>query len=138
MGYAPTGVLLQAVADAFLMTIPISFVLVLWYRRMVKKGMSTRGEGIEPGARPNGRMGASSSARIAAAARTSSEARLKGRLVLIYGLGAVVWSTVSTTLYFGSWESSPEILQRVMIGYVFLWPLVPTLPTLLALPQRWT
>jgi hypothetical protein len=127
------GVLLHYFATAVVLALPVSLIVLAWYRHSVVRRMRERGSvgvdahGVETKA-------VEPSVPSAPAARPAPRLRL--RMVVVYTLAAIAASAVSTSLYFEAFDLSFAALRAFMMGYALTWPLVPTLALLLSLSLR--
>jgi hypothetical protein len=128
-----TGQLVWSFFAALLMTVPVSLVLVAWYRHTVKKAMtqpSGAAEGTAPAANP---------AAVTAGAGQSKvdESRLRKRLLLIYGLAVVVSGGVLTVFWRRSNGVELTVTRTYILLWSYAWPLAAVLAALLAMIRRW-
>ena len=128
------GVLLHHFFIAVLLSLPVSLVVLAWYRRAVLRRMRERGSAVADTPRLTP-MAAAGSAR-AEVTSAPTESRLRVRLVAVYTLAAIAASAVSTGLYFASFGLPFAALRAFMMGYALAWPLVPTLAVMLTLSLR--
>lgn len=129
------GILFTYFAIAIVLAVPTSLVLLAWYRRAVRDRMRARGSGA--GAATPTVPAADAPAVFARIQATPSSSRLSVRLTSIYAMAAIAASAVTTFLYFQSPGMELSALRAFVMGYVFCWPLAPTLAALLALPRRY-
>jgi hypothetical protein len=111
----------------------VSLIVLAWYRRAVLRSMRERGSAGEGAGRV-----AIPAAERAGAGRSAAPtvSRLRVRMVVVYTLGAIAASAVSTSVYFIVFELPFAALRAFMIGYTFVWPLAPALALLLTLSLR--
>jgi hypothetical protein len=128
------GVLLHHFGIAVLLALPVSLVVLAWYRRAVLRRMRERGS-AGPDAPRLAPMAAAAAAQ-AEGKGAPPESRLRVRLVVVYTLAAIAASAVSTGLYLGSFDLPFGALRAFTMGYALAWPLVPTLAVLLTLSLR--
>jgi hypothetical protein len=127
------GVLLHYFATAVVLALPVSLIVLAWYRRAVLRRMRERGS---PAA-DSDRVTAAAVARAGSPGSTApTPSRLRVRMAVVYTLGALAASAVSTSLYLASFELPFGVLRAFMMGWSLAWPLVPTLALLLTLTLR--
>jgi hypothetical protein len=139
----PSGLLMFHFANAILLTMVVSRVILAWYRRAVTRNMRIAGstseeQGLRFGQRPEAE-------RSSVAALREREAREPlpvenppyHRLAVIYGLGGATAGAVMTALsLLAPHNFDISWIRLFAIFYVFCWPIVPTLAFLLVL-SRW-
>lgn len=123
------GVLAWYFIAAVVLTLPASWVVLVAYRRAVRRGMQGSA-GPEVGAEGSG--GGERRARVQRRAAPATAARMRRRLVSAYGLGALVAAVVLTAFTFaGNRDVEPTAFRVFIFVYVFAWPLAPALAALL-------
>src|SRR5262245_49477832 len=127
------GVLLHHFGAAVVLALPVSLIVLAWYRCAVLRQMLARGSAGGDGDRATTRP-AQRAGREGAAAPSAKQLRM--RMAVVYTLGAMAASAVSTSLYLIVVGIPFAALRAFMIGYAFAWPLVPTLALLLTLSLR--
>jgi hypothetical protein len=132
MGNLLAGVLLHYFGIAVLLAVLTSLVLLAWYRRAVRRRMRERSaadvDRLAP--IPEGR------AARASAATGMGASRLRVRVVVVYTLGALAASAVSTRLYLWSFDVPFGAMRAFVMQYALAWPLIPTLVVMLTLSLR--
>jgi hypothetical protein len=143
------GILWTYFQNAILMTIPVSAVLLVWYKRSVSRNMRASSEAsrgvftpeidgaaIEDVAAPavdaastNLRQGGESSDTI------SNESRSRRRVAAIYAIGGAVAASILTALFFATGVEAAA-LRVFVVWFAFCWPIVPTVAALLAASRR--
>jgi len=132
-GLAP-GILLEYFWDAVLLTIPLSYILLWWYRRAVDRAMraATGGysaEWIDHAAPFAGLSLGGDSIHLA-------EGSSRFRLVVVFITAAALGSAAWTTIFFYSPDMEFLPLRAFVVWYAYCWPAVPALAALLAAPRR--
>ena len=127
-----SGVLLTYFGEAVLITLLGSAILLAWYRRAVTHGMRAT-----PVATVTAPAVAAPSATEAAGAAPGL-ARVRLRLVVVYGLAGMLAAAVLAKLFLIGLGEPPRAIQVFGVWYVYCWPLVPTYAALLALSRRAT
>src|SRR6185503_18121093 len=118
------GVLLHYFATAVVLALPVSLIVLAWYRRSVLRRMRERGSAGSDAHRVTTKAVERS---VPSAPAAPPAPRLRLRMVVVYTLGAIAASAVSTSLYFDAFDLSFSALRAFMMGYALIWPLVPTL-----------
>ena len=126
------GVLLHYFGIAVLLAVPTSLVLLAWYRRSVRRRMRERSAADIARLTPV----AEGRAARASAARRMGASRLRARVVVVYTLGALAASAVSTCLYLWSFAVPFGAMRAFVMEYALAWPLIPTLVVMLTLSLR--
>ena len=125
------GVLWIYFQNAILVTIPVSFILLVWYRHAVSRGMRTlsaeAGELTLDDGAPRDPVRTSLDA--------AKQARLRLRLAVIYAVAGAVAAGVLTALFF-TMSVEFAALRAFTVWYTFCWPILPTVAVLLALSRR--
>ena len=138
------GILFTYFQNAILMTIPVSAILLVWYRRAVSRNMSATSDGsrevVDTGA-ADATAAAAAGSTDASSGRGSidtgaNESRTRRRLAVIYGIGGAVASIVLTAMFFASPGVELAALRVFVVWYAFCWPVVPTVAALLAMSRR--
>jgi len=126
------GVLISYFAAAVVLALPVSLIVLAWYRSSVLQRMRERGSAGSGAPRVTKAVAGS----VQSVPAALPAPRLHLRLVVVYTLGAIAASAVSTSLYFDAFDLPFASLRAFMMGYALIWPLVPTLALLLALTLR--
>lgn len=142
------GILWTYFQNAILMTIPVSAVLLVWYKRSVSRNMRATGEAgrspitshddgaVEDFAAPTVAFHATDVLQGAASNDAiSNESRSRRRLATIYAIGGAVAASVLTVLFFAS-GVEVAALRVFVVWCAFCWPIVPTVAALLAASRR--
>ena len=130
------GILFTYFAIAIVLAVPVSLVLLAWYRRAVRDNMRARSAAAGAAPLPVHGAGATSKSTPKPAAPGGTGVRV--RLISIYTLAAIAASAVTTCLYFLSPGMEFSALRAFVMGYGFCWPLAPSLAALLAMPRRYS
>ena len=118
------GILFIYFAEAVLITLLGSIVLLRWYRRAVRRGMQARPAVVAAtSAQPGHGLTAASAAVPARVGSGPTGLRL--RLIAVYGVAGGLAA-----------GEPPNGLRTFVTWYVYCWPLVPSYMALLALPRR--
>ena len=145
------GIVWMYFQNAILMTIPVSAVLLVWYKRSVSRNMrGTSGASPSPIMRDGDAVAAAVEERpgptVGPAARdvlqdgssvgaVSNESRSRRRVAVIYTIGGAVAASVLTVLFFASGVEAAA-LRVFVVWFAFCWPILPTVAALLAVPRR--
>src|SRR5689334_18808271 len=142
------GILWTYFQNAILMTVPVSAVLLIWYKRSVSRNMRATSDAgdtanlrevegaaaagavaptVDPGARDVPQMRASTA--------TANERRSRQRVAVIYAIAGAVAASVLTVLFFVSGVEAAA-LRVFVVWFAFCWPIVPTVAVLLLVPRR--
>jgi hypothetical protein len=127
------GILFLYLLHAVLLTIPVSLILIWWYRRAVGKSMALAGESDLPAVFDDVPPSVASESYPG---RQPSERRLRRRLTLVYMLAALSAAVFWTFLVFQSGGIEFTPLRAFTVTYAHCWPIVPTLIALLAFDRR--
>lgn len=131
-----SGILFSYFEFAVLLSIPVSLVLLAWYRGAVRRGMLVQDAAMDTTVSLPISPPESASPHTVGSTEPAAR-RLRIRLAAIYVLGAIAASAVTTFLYFHQSSSLEVAPLRVFgVGYSFCWPLAPSIGALLALPRR--
>ena len=139
------GMLWTYFQNAVLVTIPVSLILLVWYRRAVSHEMDARSD-VEremeeialDGSAASGLSSLPTDAvnphRLVDATGSDTGSRL--RLALIYAAAGAVASGVLTALFFFTMPGVDLAPLRVfVVWYAFCWPIVPSIAALLAISR---
>ncbi|MDQ3196091.1 MAG: hypothetical protein ACR2FI_02830 [Burkholderiales bacterium] len=129
MDHLASGILVTYFFYAIALTVPVSIVLLYWYRREVVRGMGSVSEEL---------TSSSESQNAVSRAATQNRERTSGkrRLVSVYSLAGGVAAAVIAAMFLASPGLESSAFRAFMIWYAYCWPIVPTLGALIALPQR--
>jgi len=139
-----THVFLISIFDAIL----LSWLVLLWYRRSVRRLMGKRGSqtpaaGAPPTSPPASASGAPQPLAFALyeppRGRSPREPLLppgKRRLAIVYGVGALLFGATITALKLSPMSPTPPYVAWIGDAWTNAWPIVPTLAALLALDRR--
>jgi hypothetical protein len=141
------GILWTYFQNAVVMTIPVSAVLLVWYRRSVSRNMRATSEsaaGVVPidaasvsphdGPAPAG-LSTEVIPVAAAAVSTAIEMRSRRRVAAIYAIGGGVAAAILAALFFTSGVEGAA-LRVFVVWYAFCWPVVPAIAAVLAASRR--
>jgi hypothetical protein len=143
------GILWTYFQNAIVMTIPVSVVLLAWYRRSVSRNMRGRSEwtsgtsgapihganvSTQDGPPPAG-LSAKAAPADGAVASTALEVRSRRRIAVVYASGGGIAAAVLTAVFFASGVEGAA-LRVFVVWYAFCWPVVPALAALLAVSRR--
>ena len=143
------GVLWTYFQNAILMTIPVSAVLLLWYKRSVSRNMratsgANRGpivhevdadEAANAGHAPTVDLGARDLTQGGpSGGAVSNESRARRRIAAFYAIGGAVEAGVLTVLFFAT-GVEVAALRVFVVWFAFSWPIVPTVATLLTVSR---
>lgn len=139
------GILWTYFQNAILVTIPVSLILLVWYRRAVSRKMrahsdverEVEGVALKDFARhglTRVSIDAANPSRLVD--NTGSETRSRRRLALIYTVGGAVASSVLTALFVTMPNVDLAALRAFTVWYAFCWPIVPSIATLLVISRR--
>ena len=134
LGQAP-GILLTYFAEAVLITLLGSVVLLRWYRGAVMRGMRAQPVAAAAAFAPTDQASTvvpTDPAAILASSRTRSRIRL----ILVYGMAGCVAAAVLAKLFLVVLGGPSNGLRAFVTWYIYCWPLVPTYVALLALPRK--
>jgi hypothetical protein len=132
------GVLSSYFVMAVVLTLPASLVVLFAYRRAVRRGMSHRATDAPVGSAaaapppPRPRAHATAPPRQARPGAFADTTRLHARICVIYALAAIGGAAVLTGFYFAFEDVPWTPLRGFIFGYIFCWPIAPTLAALLA------
>jgi hypothetical protein len=145
------GILWTYFQNAILMTIPVSAVLLVWYKRSVSRNMRATSEAsrspitpevddaaaaVKDVAGPTIDLPASDVPQGSASNDTvSNESRSRRRVAAIYAIGGAVAASVLTVLFFAS-GVEVAALRVFVVWFALCWPIVPTVAALLAASRR--
>jgi hypothetical protein len=142
------GILWTYFQNAVLMTIPVSAVLLVWYKRSVSRNMRSTSEAaaadtpqLDSGAAPAGDtpLAESDSTDTASAEgsidNTANELRSRRRVAVVYTIGSAVAAGILTVLFFASGVEVAAV-RVFVVWYAFWWPVVPAVAALLAVSRR--
>lgn len=128
------GILFLYLLYAVLLTIPVSLVLIWWYKTAVGRSMAVAGTADLPAAIDY------LAPPIAASPRSPGlqnlEARVRLRLSVVYIFAALCAALFWTLLLFRSGGLDFTPLRGFIVTYTYAWPAVPTLIALVALDRR--
>ncbi len=129
MDHLASGILVTYFFYAIALTVPVSIVLLYWYRREVVRGMGSVSEEL---------TSSSESQNAVSRAATQNRERTSGkrRLVSVYSLAGGAAAAVIAAMFLASPGLESSTFRAFVIWYAYCWPIVPTLGALLALPQR--
>jgi hypothetical protein len=132
-------------AEAVLITLLASAILLLWYRRSVSRSMratpslsarvAPAGSSVFAGTDPVLPTTAPRDG-VRDVTPSSAAARLRLRLVVVYGAAGSLAAAVLAKLFLISLGETPRGLQVFVTWYANCWPLVPTYAALLALSRK--
>jgi hypothetical protein len=128
--------------NAILVAIPASYLVLRGYRTQVARtmalgsGAATAGDDrtVFQAAGPEGSAPAVPAAAVPAAVDTEIQARR--RLGVVYLTAGGVAAAVSAVFFLSDFNGEVTLLRAFTVWYSYCWLLVPTLASLLALPQR--
>jgi hypothetical protein len=126
------GQLFVYFANAALLTIPVSLVLLVWFQRTVRQEMLARDTAAGPGIP----LSISVSVTAKPPIQGQAAAPLRVRLAVVYFFGALAAGAVGALLLFREGSVEFAWLRAFMVAYVLCWPLAVTLPILLAMSRR--
>jgi len=136
------GILWTYFQNAVLMTIPVSAVLLVWYRRSVSRNMRATSEPAAGESSAPEDPAAVSSPNVStdvplegAADSTAGETRSRRRIAAIYAIGGAVAAAVLTRLFFAT-GVEVAALRVFVVWYAYCWPVIPTVAALLAASRR--
>ena len=145
------GIVWMYFQNAILMTIPVSAVLLVWYKRSVSSNMRGTSEAspspimrevdavaaaVED--RPGPTDGPATRDVLqdgSSVGAVSNESRSRRRVAVIYTIGGAVAASVLTVLFFASGVEAAA-LRVFVVWFAFCWPILPTVAALLAVPRR--
>ena len=136
VGNQVPGILATYFLFAIVLTIPVSVIVLLRYRRAVARGMRAAGDATE-----DRRSTASDTVphTPAAGARGRQEARqenvVRRRMAVIYSLAGGAAAAVLTAMILLALGEPFSALRAWTVWYVNAWPLLPVLAVLLAWPR---
>ncbi len=129
--------------NAILIAIPASYILLRWYRWQVAQAMRSGSESAteqdDVAAPPDVGPGASATTAAAASsagAGAAAERQARRRLGLAYVAAGMASAAVMAGFFLSDLDSEITALRAFTVWYSFCWLLVPTLATLLVVPQR--
>lgn len=129
--------------NAILIAIPASYILLRWYRWQVAQAMRSGSESAtekdDVTAPPDAGPGVSATAVVAASnaeAGATAERQARRRLGLAYTAAGMASAAVMAAFFLSDLDSEITALRAFTVWYAFCWLLVPTLATLLVVPQR--
>jgi hypothetical protein len=139
------GILGIYFANAILLTVVASTILVFWYRRTVARGMR-RTSGLAVGdaqthefpPATTGLGGRTIIPRPETLRAIHDAAPLRLRLAVIYGVAGLAAAAVLTILSLFGLGSEFRAIRVFAVCYTFCWPIIPTLAPLLVIPLRRT
>src|SRR6266853_1855463 len=129
--------------EAVILTVPVSLILLLWYRRTVTRSMLGQASGENaaldgvPATGPWQDQTESDGVDVARSGlNTQMPDSVRLRIAVIYTLAGMTASAVITGLLFvwGGLETSA--LGIFTFWYTYCWPIIPTLAALLVVPLR--
>jgi hypothetical protein len=125
------GILSTYFFYAVALTVPVSIILLYWYRRAIVRGMRAVSDGAL-------RVSESTDQPAVATSNAAKHERasVEKRLVVVYGLAGGAAAAVIAAMFVASPGFEVSTFRVFVIWYAFCWPIVPTLAALLALPQR--
>lgn len=136
-GQAP-GKLWMYFLEAVVITVPTSLVILAGYRRSVARSMRQTGDGATmplPTIHAEPQAGAAFVAQASKIVGEGSITTIRLRLALVYGMGSLVAAGIMAVLFAFSMRFELGALAAFVSWYVYAWPLVPIMITLLALPR---
>lgn len=133
------GILSSYFLFAILLTIPVSIVLLLSYRRAVARGMRGVAGALADSGQDAPGAAANTLATVAETTRVPRRERvIRLRLALVYSLGGGAAAAVLTGLVFLSPGLDFSVVRAFAVWFVRCWPIVPVLAVLLAWSRRKT
>jgi hypothetical protein len=129
-----SGILLNYFAEAVLITILGSAILLVWYRRAVTSEMRAAPGAAAPPFVPD--VPPATAARGQALAPERVVRRVRARLIVVYTIAGMLAAAVLAKLFLVGLGEPPRGIQMFAVWYVYCWPLVPTYAALLALSRR--
>lgn len=130
--------------EAVLLTVVVSFVLLLWYRHAVSRNMRTTismPEAADPSTGGGTTAVLPKATGVTPAALSLGEVTalnywLRTRLIVTYGAAGAAAAAVLAVFFLISLGGEVNGLQAFNVWYVYAWPIVFTLAALLVLSQR--
>jgi hypothetical protein len=130
------GILATYFLFAIVLTVPVSIIVLLRYRRAVARGMRAASAAPDD---PNGGGLAPPLPTPAVAASLTrggqEEAVIRRRIAMIYSLAGAAAAAVLTAMFGLAFGSDFSVFRALTVWYAQAWPIVPILAVLLAWPR---
>ncbi|MGH7846018.1 MAG: hypothetical protein ACREQW_12735, partial [Candidatus Binatia bacterium] len=123
---------------AIILTVPVSMIALRWYRSSVTRNMMAKSSAGSNNLSLFCDTSVAAADESATDYRLDSETLVRKRLVVIYGIAGAIAAGVPTALFLYSADFDPTLFRTLLIWYVYCWPIVPTLATVLVLSSRQT